>query len=165
MKRFLLFALIAAPFVVPNVAGASVVQVPSGVYSSSKAFDFRVAVQPLLNAEWWASIAVACQFRHQPWLASVEVAIDHQAIVAAQTIWGGNSAPIGPNVRAFISMQARFRNAAANAPSSECNVLLSAGELGVLDQMTAKHDRTNQAYIFSERPHRNDARRNGPWYL
>lgn len=140
VKRLFLIASVAVPFFA-NAAGLYGIRT-SQRSGAEQAFSFRVAVEPLLDAEWWATVAVSCRLRPQEWLTAVEVSIDDQAAIAANSIWKANSGPVGQNIKSFILAQEDFHVRAADAPQSECGALRSAGELEELDQM-ARADGTS----------------------
>lgn len=133
MKRLFVIAWVTVPFFA-NAAGPYGIRA-SQISGAAQALSFRVAVEPLLDAEWWAAVAVSCRLRSSAWLSAVEVSIDDQAAVAAKEIWNGKPGPIGANIKAFIAAQEDFRDRATAAPRSECGALRSAGELEQLDQM------------------------------
>lgn len=147
MKRLILITLIMLPLYA-QAAGLYGIRASQAAVSE-QAFRFRVAVEPLLDAEWWASVAVSCRLRSPAWLISVEVSIDDEAAVAAGTIWKGSSEQVGSNINAFVSAQKDFHDRATSAPTSECGVLRSAGELDELDQMAGAHYRAQRGRFFS----------------
>lgn len=133
MKRLVLTAWLAVPFIA-NAAGLYGIRA-SQLSSAESALTFRVAVEPLLDAEWWATVAVSCRLRPKRWLTAVETSIDDQAAIAANSIWKDEPGSVGQNIESFISAQEDFRVRATDAPQSECGALRSAGELEELDQM------------------------------
>lgn len=147
MKRLILIAWLAVPFIA-NATGVYGIRA-SRLSSGKQGLSFRVAVEPLLDAEWWAEVAVSCRLRSNGWLTAVEAAIDDQAATAANSIWKDEPGSVGQNIESFISAQKDFRRRAADAPPSECGALRSAGELDELDQMAASHHPTARDRFFT----------------
>lgn len=159
VKRLMLIAAIFGPSVPPAVAGPhGTRRMTAGAEArnlSRKALEFRIAVEPLLDAEWWAAAAVKCQLRTPDWLHAVETTIDHQASVAARLLWGKRPGSVSDSLRAFIASRKRFRIGGMEAAPAACMALLSDGTLEQLDGMAAAESQRSGSAIRAEFPRKN----------
>ena len=104
---------------------------------STRAVRFTDDVEPLLNDEWWATLATKCGDRSAAWLASVNRTIKAEARHDARSIWFNEKRHVPYAVGAFATNLKGYQSRAQEAPRSVCTTRRTdvGDEMPPLDQM------------------------------